>query len=237
LLLALGIWLLSLGTVLFIDGVKMSTVKMPYRLVDEVPIFRAVRTPNRFALGFSLPWAVLVGYGVAYLWQQLEGRKWLAHAVTGGLTALMLFELTEVPLALYPLEISPFFYQIRDEEEPGALINLPMTGQHNYMLDQTVHGWPIASGSIGRLPEDAFAYVAANPLLRDWREKVPLACTYDVGSAIEDLLADDFRYVVVHKRKPPDWLDGYLTVAPIYDDDLVTVYSLEDWRASPPCPG
>jgi len=236
LLLALGTWLLSLGTVLFVDGVKMATVKMPYRLVDEIPLFKAVRTPNRFALGFSLPWAVLVGFGAAYLWKRLEGRKWLAYAVTGGLTALMLFELTEAPLTIYPLEISPFFYQIRDEEAQGALINLPMTGSHNYMLEQTVHGWPIAGGSIGRLPENAFAYVEANPLLKDWRQREPLSCTYDMGRAMDSLLADGFRYVVVHKAKPQDWLDGYVSVTPIYDDAFVTVYSLADWRDSPPCP-
>jgi hypothetical protein len=111
-----------------------------------------------------------------------------------------------------------------------------MTGSHNYMLEQTVHGWPIAGGSIGRLPENAFAYVEANPLLKDWRQREPLSCTYDMGRAMDSLLADGFRYVVVRKAKPQDWLDGYVSVTPIYDDAFVTVYSLADWRDSPPCP-
>jgi hypothetical protein len=237
LLMALGTWLLSLGPVLFVDGVKMVTVKMPYRLIDELPLFEAVRTPNRFALGFSLPWAVLVGFGAAYLWQRLERRRWLAYVVTGGLTALMLFELIEAPLSIYRLDISPFFYQIRHEEEPGALIYVPLTSAHRDMLEQTVHGWPIVGGSIGRMPENAFDYVEANPLLNAWQKKKTLSCTYDIGSAMDSLLADGFRYVVVRKAKPEEWIDGYLTVAPLYDDDLITVYSLADWRASPPCPG
>lgn len=141
LLMALVFWGLSLGTRLTIDLVEFRETWTPYQLVQNLSLFRAVRTPNRFALAFSLPWAILVGFGVAFLWRRLAQRPWLPPAL---LTLLMFFEIAEVPIIQYPVVVSPFLQQLRAENALGAIINVP--NQKRTMYLQTVHGRPIAGG-------------------------------------------------------------------------------------------
>jgi hypothetical protein len=231
-------WWLSLGTSLSFDGKRYPQIWLPYRLLETNPVFAAVRIPHRFSLGFSLPFAVLLGYGVVRLWEWLDGRRWLAPAAIAGLSLVMLFELALVPLTLTPLEVSPFYNQLRAEGTEGAIIDVP-TGigpakRHMYL--QTIHHQPIVTGRIARMPEDAFDYIEANPLLQGWREQTKPACEMDLGQAIDDLLADGFRYVIVHNpAKHADWVAGYFPVEPVYRDDLIAVYTLSALRANPPC--
>jgi hypothetical protein len=107
-----------------------------------------------------------------------------------------------------------------------------------YMYLQTIHHRPIVEGASARMPEDAYDYIDANPLLRAWRKenRERLTCNYDIGQALSDLYADGFRYIVVHDNKVPNWLvDYFITVEPIHQDKSITVFALADLQANPPC--
>jgi hypothetical protein len=238
---ALALWGLSLGMLLRANSVEYEGVWTPYQLVAGIPLFQAARIPHRFALGFSLAWAVLVGFGVAFVWNRLQMRRWLAPTAVGVLVALMLFEIAEVPISLDPLPksaTSAFYNQLRSDDDAGALIDLPMgrPDVKKYMYLQTIHRKPIVDGTVARRTEDISPYITHNPLLLAWQEQAELTCDYDLESALEILYADGFRYVVVHKRKPPEWTKGYFAaVEPVFRDDHIHVYALADLVAAPPC--
>jgi len=235
---ALVLWSLSLGTVLRIDSAKQPDAWTPYQWLAGNPFFNAARVPHRFGLGFSVAWAVLVGYGVASLWEWFGSRKWLAYSLTGVLTAVMLFELAEIPIPLYPTDVSPFYEQLRAEGGEEAIIDLPMhhSFSKRYMYLQTIHQRPIVEGKIARMPDGAYDYITGNALLRAWREKEALSCDYDIEEAIADLRADGFGYVVVQREDLPEWLvDYFAAVEPVHQDKFITVFRLADLQANPPC--
>jgi hypothetical protein len=240
LVIAAVFWILSLGTSLRVNGVIYDTFWLPYRLVAGNPFFRVIRAPFRLALGFSLPWAVLVGFGVAPLWRRANRHSWLARGLVGCLAILMLFELAEIPIPQIQPGVSPFYTQVLVDEQAGAIIDLPMDRQEAkfYMYLQTIHHRPIVEGAIARTPEGAYDYIDGNPLLKSWQTEQALACDFDVLQSIDDLHQDGFRYVVVHQRKLPGWLKGYFgSVEPAYRDELVTVYTLASLQAAPLCLG
>jgi hypothetical protein len=246
LLMALIFWSLSLGVVLQVNTVEMPGVWMPYRLVQNNPLFMALRNPHRFALAFALPWAVLVGYGTARLWGWLEGHRRLAAVLTVCLGGLMLYELSQTPVHIQPPDVSPFYHDLRTDGEPGAIIDLPMGRQESkrYMYLQTVHRRPIAEGMSARMPEGAYDYIEANPLLSAWRALQPPACDCDIERAARALQADGFRYVIIHydvawnePQARDDLLAYFAAVEPVYQDERIAVYELADLDERPmPCP-
>jgi len=238
LVMALVLWSLSLGVVLRVDNDLQREAWTPYQLVGGLPFFAAVRVPHRFALGFSLPWAVLVGHGVADLWRRLSGRRWLAWGAVGALSVLMLVELTEAPIPQHAITVPAFYTQLRAEPDGGAVVELPIGDDpKRNMYLQTIHGRPMSEGKIARMPPDAYAYVDANPLLSAWRDKAELTCDFDLDQAIASLRADGYRYVVVHKPGGvPNWMVDYVVgKTPVYADEKITVFELADLEGNPLC--
>jgi hypothetical protein len=236
---ALVLWSLTLGTVLNVSGQELPGAWTPYQVLQHNPAFQAMRRPHRFAHGFSVAWAVLVGYGAASLWRLLSARERLARAALGLVGLLMLYEISMLPLTIQSVRVSRFYRRTLVNEEAGAIVDLPMGRQEakEYMFLQTFHQRPIVEGVVARMPADAYDYIGANPLLRAWEQKEALTCDYDVQAALDALYADGFRHVVVHGKNVPKWLTGYFaTVQPVHDDKLVTVYALADLQAHPPCP-
>jgi hypothetical protein len=234
--LAVFFWILSLGTVLRINSIERPDIWTPYRLVQGVPLFQAIRKPKRFALAFALPWAVLAGLGAAQIGRWFKKRQWLGGVVVGLLAVLMLYEINEAPVFIKPANVSPFYEHLRINAEPGAVIDLPMGRQQTkrYMFLQTVHGRPIVEGVVARMPEGAYDYIQANPLLRAWSEEQPPSCDYDIEQAIADLRADGFYYVILHTGSRE--LGAYFAdVEMVYQAEGITVYDLDGLAAHPPC--
>jgi hypothetical protein len=247
LMMALIFFALSLGTVLVVAREPKPEVWLPYRLVADNILFRALRNPYRFSLALILPLGVLAGYGLARVraWVGPQGRGKVAAV---GLTTLLLVEIAQAPLQMHPTLASPFLWRnLPAEEGDFAVIDLPMGRDESkkYMYYQTLHGRPIAEGMIARMPPDAYNFIEANPLLAAWHSKEPLDCdAYDANLAARDLLDADFRYVIVHRvlwlergRPVIDWVDGYFAnIEPRYHDDFITVYALHDLADAPsPC--
>ncbi len=236
------LWALSLGTFLVINRQGYEHLHGPYALLDQNPLFQGLRNPHRFTLVFALAWAVIAGYGVDAIMGWLAARNWPMRGFGIAFGALLLLEIAIVPIRVQYYDV-PDVYEGKLTLEDGAIIDLPMGRQDSkyYMYLQTVHGHPIVEGMTARTPPGTYDYIQGNPLLSRWQEGEPPACEVDVVGSAEALLADGFRYVVVHKQiigvrtEVDAYLAYFADVTPVYDDGVVNVYELASLAAHPPC--
>jgi hypothetical protein len=235
--------LLALGPVLRFNGRVFDDLAMPAALVARLPPIRAVARPDFFVLGVLLPLAVCAAYGFDRLLRLVAQRRLARLALLTAIPLLLLLEYWNGPYPGIELEIDPFYEQIAAEEGDFALVQLPMGRRisKRYLYYQTVHGKPIVEGLGGRTPDEAYAYIDHNRLLRNWKEGVPLDCEGDTGkeivAALEQLASDNFRYIIVHHSngRVPEPFAAYLTAPPYYHDQGLTAYRLDDLQDNPPC--
>ncbi len=238
--------LLSLGTVLQFNGEAYEGVVMPARYLAWFPPIRAVARPDFFVLGALLPLAVCVALGLERWLDAWAGKKRARVWLPVLLSIWLLFEYWNGPYPGAPAAVNPFYQQLASQTEDFALIELPMGRQPSkpYVYYQTVHHKPIVEGLSARTPAGSYRYITQNELLLAWRHQTALDCNVmpdDVIRAqIERLMADDFRYVLVHYPQGgsvPDAFAGYLTAVPAYRDDTLAAYALADLYANLPCEG
>ncbi len=246
--LALAFILLSMGVTIHFRGEALPIYWTPYRIVADNFFFRTLNYPARVYAIFVFPYALLIGFGFCLL------RSWLGErrrglAVLALLAGLLLVDTRIFPVALRPEPRSAYVSQL-DRLEPGALIDVPF-GRSNskyYMSLQRYHLRPIAEGMIARMPPDAYQYIDDNPVLAPLRYSrqssiegaasgIELtAAQWQAG--IDTLVADGFRYLVLHfylpsrlltlpHENPADWVVTLLAEQPtIYQDDEVAIYDL-----------
>lgn len=246
-LMALWFWGLSLGVTATLNLQPIDWYWTPYRLVENNPIFIVLRNPFRFSMLMWFPLAVLIAYGVRWLDQRLSWSKTARRIAFVIMCAVMLFEVSIFPISHRSAAINPVFYSDIWQDEPGAIISLPM-GRQNvkyYMYSQIWHRQPIHEGFIGRMPPDAYDYIEANPVLNDWQDLDTLTVTLqEWRDGIDALLEDDFRYVVVHKYVEAGQLllyttspqrEAHFSQSPVlYEDGDTRVIALATLREHPP---
>lgn len=236
LILAVFLWILTLGAVLHVNTVPKPKIWTPYQMFKHFILFRALRQPKRFALIFALPWAVLVGYGAAQINEWLKGKKRWGYAVLTVLAVLMLYEVGEMPWRIQHPLVSPFHYDLQVNEETGAIIDLPMgrNKAKRYDFLQTIHERPIVEGVVARMPEEAYQYINAQPLLLAWRQRISAEnWRYDPKQVVGEIYKDGFRYILVHEDA--EWLTPYFAnMSPVYEGPYLTAYTVADLRDSPP---
>jgi hypothetical protein len=184
------------------------------------------------AHGFHAGWQKLTAVAHPKIWQTL----FLFITIS-----LLIFELWNGPFPDNPLEIHPFYKQLAQEDESFALIELPMgrRASKRYLLNQTVHQKPIVEGLSARTPTEAYRYIAANPLLLNWQQKTMLNCEVmgsELDVAAAQLIQDNFRYVIVHNAPDSDLYIAYFHTAPVFQDEQLTVFAVEDLAERPFCP-
>jgi hypothetical protein len=196
-------------------------IPMPHWVVSRVPGLGVARAPCRMIVVSLLAMAPLVAAGArvaADRWAprlpvgDLRGR-WLVFAA---ITSLVVFEGLALPLNQVDAGYSPTMERIREQPGRLAVLNVPPVprGSHGtpilgrYMYEQTIHHRPIVSGSIARMPEDAFRVFETVPLLTALRDPGPgvlaagglsdagLALAAS-GTAVMDSLG--IGYAVLHK--------------------------------------
>ena len=107
------------------------------------------------------------------------------------------------------------------------------------------HEQPLDEGFIGRMPPDAYDYIKANPVLNDWQNLDDISVTLDTWKeGIDALIADGFRYVIVHKYVKAGQVDIFTTNVQretffsqspaLYEDNETRVYELSVLRDHPP---
>lgn len=247
-----GLWLaigllfvvLSLGPVLRFNGQVYSDLTLPAAYVAWFPPIRAVARPDYFVLGLLLPLAVCAARGFDRWLAALGHHSRAKAALAIGVSLLLLFEYWNGEYPGMPASVSRFYTQLASEDGEFAIIDLPMGRENSkeYVYFQTVHHRPIVEGLSARTPPEAYRYIDANPLLARWRFREALDCSALTDgafqAALDPLIGDGFRYVVVHHRQgrvPRQFTAYFTTVAPVYRDDGLTAYALADLRAAPPC--
>ena len=244
---ALWFWGLSLGVVPTINLEPIDWYWTPYRMVEYNPLFVVLRNPYRFSMVMWFPLAVIIAYAIRWTAQRLTISRPLVTVGTVLLFALMLFEVSIFPLSHRSAHVAPIFESDVWQENPGAVIGIPMGRQQvkYQMYTQLWHKQPIHEGFIGRMPPDAYDYIKANPVLDDWQNLDDISVTLDTWEqGINALIEDGFRYVIVHKYVEAGQVDLFTTSpqrelffsqAPTLYEDLETrVYELSVLKDHPP---
>jgi hypothetical protein len=247
LVMALWFWGLSIGVEPTLNLEPIDWYWTPYRIVEHNPLFVVLRNPYRFSMLMWFPMAVLIAYAVRWMDQHIIFSRRMVGVGTIILFALMLFEVSIFPLAHRSAYIAPIFKSDIWEQNPGAVIGIPMGRQQvkYQMYTQMWHRQPIHEGFIGRMPPDAYDFINANPVLADWQNLDDISVTLgDWVQGIDALIADGFRYVVVHKTIEAGQVDLFTTSpqretffsqAPTLYEDLETrVYELSVLKEYPP---
>ena len=231
---------LSAGPVLRFNGQVFENIQLPASLLLNIELFRSVR-PQLFHIGLLLPLAVISSYGFSRWFTHFDSRPLLMIRLASVLAFLIWAEYWIGQCPLSPLETSPIYAQLASDKDDYALIDIPMgyTESKRYLYLQSLHERPIVEGMSSRMPPNAFEYIEANPLLARWQSLEALNCAEfsneDYALAVDALIADNFRYVILHKQNGR--LRGYLeATTKDYDDELLSVYALSDLLDNPPCP-
>lgn len=234
--------LLSIGPTLRFNGQVYEDIILPAHYVSWFPPIRTVR-PDFFVLAVAFPLAILSAFGLDVVLKKIKLR-WLRAVFVILISALLLFEYWNGPYNGRFDIINPFYETLVAEDGDFALIDVPMGRQPSklYVYQQTIHQRPIVEGLSARTPKEAYDYIKQNKLLSSWRTNQALDCDLlsnaEIREALAQLASDSFRYVIVHQRYPgASRYDGYLqTAVPVYEDEELAVYRLEDLQQQQFCP-
>lgn len=161
-----------------LDGLE-TTVPLPFIVLHFIPIVKANRAPNRNSVLLMLGIAVLVGYGLYWLFGQMRKRRltrnvaWLRPTVATALSAAILFEHLALPLPLTDARIPAVYATIAAEPGEFSILQLPLGwrnsfgvfGPENTLLQyyQTAHAKPMLGGNISRAPAFKMQYFERIP--------------------------------------------------------------------------
>ncbi len=160
----------------------------PFALVSQLPFFSGNRYPSRYSVMLLLCAAVLVAYGLAWLFERMRNHGRLQsipqrRLVSGSIILVTLFFFAEhlsIPLPLNDFRIPPIYQRLADLPERGTLLELP-TGWRNgarvlgrsdvlIMMQQwyqSEHGERRLGGNTSRNPDYKFQYFSDAPLIGD----------------------------------------------------------------------
>lgn len=156
LLLASVAWLFSLGPVLkFLNDpvlIAGNPIPLPFALLQDLPGFSLARTPARFNFTFVIAFSVMVGYGVAWLWQQKKGSWRYVLAILIAIGIVWDYQ-SFWGQPLRPATLPDAITQLNDDESIRAVFNIPYEhalAAKDALYLQTGHELPLIAGQITR---------------------------------------------------------------------------------------
>jgi hypothetical protein len=195
-----------------------STIPMPDRWLDQLPISRNIRTSSR-AIVFVYLFLAL-GIGQAYMLMLRQGnairiRRLMALGVAG----LMVLDFYPAHLSATALLCSPGFSMIREDPQQSlGILTLPdgYVSNNKAMMQQFCHGRPIVGGNVAR------------EVTRTLRNHL---VTADLELQREELVANRIKYIVmmnVAKDRLFEWGDisikDYFILYPtLYEDNDIVI--------------
>ncbi|NDJ36874.1 MAG: hypothetical protein GYB64_19650 [Chloroflexi bacterium] len=237
---------LSFGATPTINAQTYYDIALPYKYVGSFFLFQAIGAPWRFVLLALLPFSILAGYGVRFIHHRLDGVPAIRSVVLAGLLVFVLYDLRWSTLPTFDAVVPAIFTE-SDGDQEGALLNLPISRRTAKvdMYYQTFHEIPLLEGMAARQSDNVSDYIHSNPVLRILAEDDHLECEQMSKSAIEDLLADGFTFLVytyeplssVDFEEPaplPNYVSG---MTPIFTDGRVAIYPLYDFQENWIIPG
>jgi len=165
LLVAVVAWIFALGPVLKVLDQPVTIgvagyetiVPLPYALFMELPIFELARTPGRFMFLFALAFAMMAGYGMAFIWTSgwvRNSRKFVRYLAVILLAVLIFrdyqfFESFPMQTAQIPQAI----HELADRTDIRAVFNVPhdnLLSAKEALFLQTAHNKALIAGQVAR---------------------------------------------------------------------------------------
>ena len=246
--------LLALGPVLKISGQTGllpggGEIPLPYRLLYEfVPFVKLSRSVSRMDVMVMLFLGVGAAFGVMVLAGWLRGRlvdwkigRLVAVATPIVAIGLVLFEFWPAPYPVSPPDTPEWYATLAEDPTEGAVLNLPANYERPwYLLYQTVHEKPLATGYVTR--DDPQVLRERAPVLSHFWFLGPDIHTQQFDLAgqgvqvLHDLLG--VRWVVLDRYKMPGGPEREITDAyaqtifagqpPLFEDERITVYAVPE---------
>jgi len=194
--------ILALGPDLQIFGEEyLGFTRLPYNwFIQKTPLLRGVRVPARFAVMCILSLSILAGWGFKSIGDLIKPA--LKPIAAAAAVILVLFEFTAPPATSGIGNLPSPYLKIARDQENYALLEVPVALPQNvrrYMTYQTVHGKPIISGELARIPAGAWNFIMGNPFVRllhyPGRITPSLLSTLPTGFAEKKI-----KYVLVHNN-------------------------------------
>jgi hypothetical protein len=164
--------LLALGPFIHVAGVN-TYVPGPWAVLRYVPLVGFVHTPARFAILFTLCFAILVADALRDLSRRQPHRRRLLLAVAGIALAV---ELLPAPMPVYSAEIPPLYRHVAAAPQSTVLLEIPYGARDGVSnigdfsarteFNQTAHGRTIMGGFLSRIPQRRLDDVVMNPVTR-----------------------------------------------------------------------
>lgn len=246
-LLSAGLWILiAAGPALRVNGNLIDQIPLPYKWLGTIFPISTIRAPDRFNLLLVLSMAVLVGMGTAYL---ARHPYWRWALIPIGLFIFVEYLFIPIPSLKIP-ESSPFLEEMGEDEEVYAVVDYPMdyTNAKYWLYYQTLHGKPTVDGHVSRYTSETYAFLADQPVLNALYEGGEVARYlpsgfYDdqrlspisgLGPALRDLQEAGVKYIMLHRlfttEERLDHFKSIIPMAPIYQDESLIVYDLDQSR-------
>jgi hypothetical protein len=164
--------LLALGPFVHVGGLNTYVIG-PWALLRYVPVVGLVHTPARFAIPFTLFFALVVADALRDLCRRHPQER---RALLGAAGILLAAELLPAPLTLYSAEIPPLYRRVAAAPPSTVLLEIP-TGVRDGVsnlgdfsarteFNQTSHGKTVIGGFLSRVPRRRVEEVLASPVNR-----------------------------------------------------------------------
>ncbi|MBI3913806.1 MAG: hypothetical protein HY327_06430 [Chloroflexi bacterium] len=221
--------LLSFGPILRVNGAPvLDSPLLPFNWLLEIPFIKGNRYPSRWSVMTTLALAVMVGYGLMWVFSWVAGRKpQVARSLfaTGylGLVTLLLFEHLSIPLPLSNLETPKLYHTIAADRSDFSVLEVPLAWRNGFRMTgtldqammfaqfyQTIHQHPILGGNTSRNPEFKFQYFTEMPVINSLIAAETGHTLDDATRARDQELAAQVlrffgvQYVVWHSPRAPD---------------------------------
>ncbi len=178
--------LISLGPALSINGTRFD-LPMPFDILLEIPFVKGNRYPSRWSVMVTLALAVMVGYGVAWLWSRVASRRspvarFMLQASRFTFHVLLLAILLSEHVSSLPLSdfrIPDVYKTIAQDQGDFTVLEIPLAWRNGFRMTgtldtammfaqwyQTEHRHPILGGNTSRNPELKFQYFTEAPVIK-----------------------------------------------------------------------
>jgi hypothetical protein len=201
---------------------------VPVTLPWSTLVVPLLRSTYRLNILVSFGLAMVVAYGWLATREQIVNQ---AYRVIAGCLAvgLLVLDYLAAPFPVTEIRV-PYFYVdcLAQQANVASVAIIPSGRQVDklHMYFQIYHGKMMTGGTISRTPEDAFAFLESNALLRAGRtENWPPVLPSNTLPAIRHLALNDVDLLILEKAvvEEADWMEA-IPLVPIYEDADVLVY-------------